>query len=212
MHGTHAGGRTRAAGGVTHLRAVRAALALAAIELAAAPAALAEVPVPAATAALPSLPARPGDCAGATAQPAGAAAPAAMRAALLCVINVERAGQGLPALPVDPRVEAAASGHARDMVRRRYFAHGRAGGPNLWRRLRRAGWRGHAAGEAIAYGCGAFATPLATLRMWLDSPPHRAILLDPQFRDLGIGVAHGAPSGADAGALTVALDFGRVQR
>jgi len=209
MHGTHAGGRTRAAGGVTHLRAVRAALALAAIELAAAPAALAQGPLAAATAALPSLPARPGDCAGATAQPAGAAAPAAMRAALLCVINVERAGQGLPALPADPRVEAAASGHARDMVRRRYFAHGRAGGPNLWRRLRRAGWRGHAAGEAIAYGCGAFATPLATLRMWLDSPPHRAILLDRGWSAAGVGVSRRAPVTSCGGGRTWVLDATR---
>jgi hypothetical protein len=46
----------------------------------------------------------------------------------------------------------------------------------------------------------------------LDSPPHRAILLDPGFRDLGIGAVHGAPQGPGAGALTVALDFGRVLR
>jgi uncharacterized protein YkwD len=205
MHGAHAGRRTRAAGGVT----LAAALALAM-----APAASAQVAVPDPTTALPSvsalptLPATPGGCTGATAR-ASAAAPAALRASLLCAINVERAKRGLPALPADPRIEAAASAHARDMVRRRYFAHQRAGGPGLSRRLRRAGWRGSAAGEAIAYGCGALATPLATLRMWLNSPPHRAILLDRGWSSAGVGVSRRAPVARCRGGGTWVLDAGR---
>jgi uncharacterized protein YkwD len=67
-------------------------------------------------------------------------------------------------------------------------------------------------GEALAWGSGGAGAPRAILRGLLNSPPHRAILLDPGFRDLGIGVVHGAPQGASAGALTVALDFGRVRR
>ncbi len=197
MHGAHAGRRTRAAGGVT----LAAALALAA-----APAAVAQVSLPQpAAAALPALPATPRGCDGATARP-GTAAPAALSAALLCAINVERATHGLPALPADPRVQAAASAHARDMVRRGYFAHRRAGGPSLSRRLKRAGWRGRAAGEAIAYGCGSSATPLATLRMWLDSPPHRAILLGRGWSAAGVGVNRGAPVSGCPGGGTWVLD------
>jgi uncharacterized protein YkwD len=173
MHGAQAGRRTRAAGGVT---------LAAAIALAAAPAALAQA----------ALPATARGCDGATTRP-GTAASATLSAALLCAINVERAKHGLPALPADPRVAIAASRHARDMVRRRYFAHKRAGGPSLSKRLKRAGWRGRAAGEAIAYGCGTLATPLATLRMWLKSPPHRAILLSSSWSAAGVGMSRRAP-------------------
>jgi uncharacterized protein YkwD len=196
MHGAQAGRRTRAAGGVT----LAAALALAA-----APAAWAQVSLADATAALPALPATPRGCDGATARPA-TAAPAALNAALLCAINVERAKHGLRELPADPRVATAASRHARDMVRRRYFAHKRAGGPSLSRRLKRAGWRGRAAGEAIAYGCGTSATPLATLRMWLNSPPHRAILLGSGWRAAGVGVSRRAPVTRCGGGGTWVLD------
>jgi uncharacterized protein YkwD len=196
MHGAHAGRRTRAAGGF----ALAAALALVT-----APAAVAQVSVPDPTAALPALPATPRGCDGATARP-GSVAPAALSAALLCAINVERAKHGLPALPADPHVQGAASAHARDMVRRRYFAHQRAGGPSLSRRLKRAGWCGRAAGEAIAYGCGTSATPLATLRMWLNSPPHRAILLGGGWSAAGVGMSSRAPVTRCRGGGTWVLD------
>jgi uncharacterized protein YkwD len=193
MHGAHARRRSRAAGAVT----LAAALALTA-----APAAWAQVSLPDPTAALPGT---PGGCDGATALP-GTVAPAALSAALLCAINVERAKHGLPALPADPRVATAASRHARDMVRRRYFAHKRAGGPSLARRLKRAGWSGRSAGEAIAYGCGSSATPLATLGMWLNSPPHRAILLDRGWSAAGVGVSRRAPVTRCRGGATWVLD------
>jgi uncharacterized protein YkwD len=205
MHGAHPARRSRAAGGSTH---VRVALAAAAMTLAAAPAAHAQVPVPAPTgvvvANLPALPAAPRDCAAATALPA-AVAPAGLRTALLCAINVERARHGLPALAANPSAEAAASSHARDMVRRRYFSHRRAGGPSLGRRLRLAGWRGRSAGEAIAYGCGTSSTPVATLRMWMNSPPHRAILLG-SWSSAGVGVARKAPVSRCGGGATWVLD------
>jgi uncharacterized protein YkwD len=196
MHGAQAGWRTRAAGSIT----LAAALALAA-----APAALAQVSVPGATAALPALPATASGCDGVTTRP-GTAAPATLGAALLCAINVERAKHGLPALPADPRVATAAVRHARDMVRRRYFAHKRAGGPSLSRRLKRAGWSGRSAGEAIAYGCGTSATPLATLRMWLNSPPHRAILLGSGWSAAGVGMSRRAPVTSCSGGGTWVLD------
>jgi uncharacterized protein YkwD len=187
------------------MRATRVApvLVLAAVQLIAAPGALAQaVPDPNSVLGA-ALPAAPKSCASASAAP-NTVSPAALRAAMLCAINVERARHGLPALPADARVQKAATGHARDMVRRHYFAHKRANGPSLGGRLKRAGWRGRAAGEAIAYGCAGRGTPLATLRMWLNSPPHRAILLDRSWRNAGVGVRRGAPvRGCTAGATWV---------
>jgi uncharacterized protein YkwD len=144
-------------------------------------------------------------CSGAAAR-AASASPGKLRSALLCLVNHRRAANGLRALKRDPKLQRAAGRHARDMVRHNFFDHQRPGGPDLTERLRRAGWHGHAWGEAIAYGCGSMGTPRATLRMWLNSPPHRAILLSATYRAGGLGVTESAPCGS--GSMWV-LDVGR---
>jgi uncharacterized protein YkwD len=144
-------------------------------------------------------------CSGAGAK-ASSASPGKLRSALLCVVNRKRAASGLRALKADRKLQKAAGRHARDMVRHNYFAHQRAGGPDLTARLRRAGWNGTAWGETIAYGCGSSGTPRATLRMWMNSPPHRAITLSGTYGHGGIGVTESAPCGR--GSMWV-LDVGR---
>ena len=145
-------------------------------------------------------------CAKTHARPSRLAATVA-RAALLCAINRARAAHGLPAFGAERHLRRAAKRHAKDMVRHRYFAHQRAGGPSLNERLRAAGWRGRRAGEAIAWGCGSAASAAATVRTWLHSPPHRAILLSGGFSRAGIGVAGRAPASCGPGATWV-LDTG----
>jgi uncharacterized protein YkwD len=203
---SHPALRPRAAGSTTPMLGarLRRGVALSALALAAAaPVASAQtVPDPLA------LPSSARDCASASAS-SSSAAPATLRAALRCVIDVERTSRGLSPLPADAHVDTAAAGHARDMVRRHYFAHQRAGGPSPKQRMRRAGWRGHRTGEAIAWGCGSLGTPLATVRAWLNSPPHRAILLDAHWRGAGIGVARHAPVTRCADGATWVLDAGR---
>ncbi len=94
------------------------------------------------------------------------------------------------------------------MARGRFFAHQRSGGPSLRRRARSAGWRGGSLGEAIAYGCGSGAKPAAIVRSWLNSPPHRAILLSARLSRMGVGVAKRAPV-ACKGGKTFVIDAGR---
>jgi uncharacterized protein YkwD len=144
-------------------------------------------------------------CSGASAR-ATSASPGTLRSALLCLVNHKREASGLRALTPDRRLQKAATRHARDMVRHHFFAHQRPGGPDLLARLRRAHWHGDAWGETIAYGCGAAGTPRATLRMWMHSPPHRAILLSGTFRAGGVGVTGSALCGT--GSMWV-LDVGR---
>jgi uncharacterized protein YkwD len=99
------------------------------------------------------------------------------------------------------------------MAAQNYFAHDAPSGASVADRVRATGYlddaRSWTLGETIAWGRARTGTPAAVLRMFLDSPPHRAILLDPAYRDLGVGIAHGAPAGPEAGAVTVTLDFGR---
>jgi uncharacterized protein YkwD len=144
-------------------------------------------------------------CSGASARASSASA-GKLRSALLCLVNRKRAANGLGSIKLDRRMQRAATRHARDMVRSHYFAHRRPGGPDLTERLRRARWHGSAWGETIAYGCGRAGTPRATVRTWMRSPSHRAILLSSTYRHGGIGVAESAPCGS--GAMWV-LDLGR---
>jgi uncharacterized protein YkwD len=150
--------------------------------------------------------AAPAACPGARAQ-ISKASPAKLRSALLCLVNRKREANGLGKLRLDRKLQRAAGHHARDMVEHDYFAHQREGGPDLTERLDRVGWNGRAWGENIAYGCGSSSSPKATLRTWMNSPPHRDILLSGSYRRGGLGVGAEAPCGDD-GAMWV-LDVGR---
>jgi len=135
-----------------------------------------------------------------------------------CLLNARRAHAGLRPLRWDRCLDRAAERHARDMVRRRYFAHASLGGRTLAQRIRAAGYlprRGSwTLGENLAWGAGRRATAAATVRGWLRSPPHRRNVFTARFRDVGIAVVRGAPvplpARARGGVLraTVVADFG----
>lgn len=134
--------------------------------------------------------------------------------ATACLVNVERTSRSLPALRRDKDLAKAAREHAGDMVRRAYFAHTSPTGGDLGDRIRRAGYGrpgdGWRAGENIGWGTGVKATPNALVDAWLDSPPHRKIMLSRRFKELGVGVATGAPGRSETGA-TYAIDFATLR-
>jgi uncharacterized protein YkwD len=136
-----------------------------------------------------------------------------VRAAVLCLHNRERAERGLPPLKEHAKLRQAAEGHSDDMVAGRYFSHDAPDGDDMVDRILRTGYaRGAAAwslGENIAYGTGDLATAAQIHRAWMRSPGHRANILRRQFREIGIGIAIGAPVDArgQAGA-TYTADFG----
>jgi uncharacterized protein YkwD len=120
-------------------------------------------------------------------------------ASLLNTMNAVRKSDGLPALRVDFHLVRAARGHSADMMRRQYFAHGSVAG-----RVSAAGARGPLFGEDLAWATGINATWVVT--HWLASPSHRAVLLRPGFRRVGIGYAFGSFIG-HGGAGVVTADF-----
>ena len=132
-------------------------------------------------------------------------------AATRCLINVARAASGLRSLRGEPRLALAASAYANDMVARGYFDHVAPEGSTPRMRVRAAGYRGRTGrfrtAETIGWGNGELSTPAAIVAEWLQSAEHRAILLSPLFREVGIGLAIGAP-GVGEGGATVAADFG----
>ena len=143
---------------------------------------------------------------------ATALSPADRRAALLCVIGVERGARGLTAVRESPQLTLAAQRHADDMVARAFFAHVTPGGTTLAERVLATGYMGNrrtwALGEAIAWAQDPLDTATQLVQAWLNSPPHRAILLERSFRDLGIGLTPGLTDGTAGTGATTVLNFG----
>jgi len=161
--------------------------------------------------AAPASAAPPG-CADAGLMP-DAAALDRVRAATACLIDRERAARGLPAVSDSAALRGAAERYAREMVQRRFFAHRSPRGSTTAQRIRSSGYfRGAgewAVGEALAWGSGERATPAAVVRAWLGSPGHRRILLARRYRELGLGVALGAPVAVGAQpAATFVAEYG----
>jgi len=133
------------------------------------------------------------------------------RNATLCLLNRVRSRRDLPPLRLNAKLSRAARRHSRDMVRHRYFAHDSRSGRSPFDRMRathyvprNASW---SLAENIGWGSGTLGSPIALVRAWMHSPPHRANILSRQFRDIGIGIAPGAPIGGGGGTYTT--DFGR---
>ena len=117
---------------------------------------------------------------------------------LLSVINSTRTSRGLAPLSVDYRLVRTARGHSADMLRHQYFSHGA-----FTARIRASGAAGPVFGEDLAWG------PISAswvVSQWLASPSHRAVLLRPGFRRVGIGAFQGTFAGK-RGALVVTADF-----
>jgi uncharacterized protein YkwD len=127
-----------------------------------------------------------------------------MRAALLCLVNRQRASHRLPALHELRRLDRSAQGWTNSMVRSGSLAHaGRGSDPAA--RITAAGYAWSSIGENIATG---FPTPRAVVSVWMGSTGHCRNILAPDFTDIGIGVSPHPVAGAASGPATWTEDFG----
>lgn len=141
---------------------------------------------------------------------------AQVRAATLCLINKIRAQNGELPLRDNSKLDAAAEGHSEDMVARNYFDHITPSGEAFNTRIVAtgyvpAGWASELA-ENIEYATLMLATPNEAVNGWMNSPEHRANILNGEFRDSGIGVAPAVPTQyahGEAGA-TYTQEFGVI--
>ena len=118
-------------------------------------------------------------------------------------INHQRAQYGLAPVRANARLSRAADYHSWEMLDANYFAHtSRDGGPFDERVRRYVNKR--ALGETLAMlggGCGR-GSARRVVRMWMDSPPHRAILLSGNYRRVGIGKRVGSLGSSKACVVT----------
>lgn len=142
-----------------------------------------------------------------------------IRAATLCLINRERRLHGEHPLRPNARMRRAAQAHSQSMAVGDYFQHASPSGQTPLARLRSVGYIssshvGFEVGENIAWGTLSLATPRAIVASWMASPGHRANILDPRYRETGIGVSPHPPSSrahGQAGAVYT-QDFGVIVR
>lgn len=136
-----------------------------------------------------------GECPGADTPVSGTDTVSAARS-VHCLANLAREAAGAPALAVHPKLEASARAHAEQMVAWRFFGHVDQAG-TFYDHLREAGYADSsfvAGGENLAWLGGA-ATPRSVVNAWLESPGHRANLLDRRLRDSGVAVVAATPTG-----------------
>jgi uncharacterized protein YkwD len=155
-------------------------------------------------------------CAGATLTPTSANS-ARIRAATLCLVNAERRKNGLGRLVDQRDLRSAAQRYSRDMVQRQFFDHVAPDGSTLNRRVQRTAYLRRAnswrLGENLAWNIGEQATAAAIVATWMASPAHRVQVLQPRYRDLGIGVTSGTPfPGGRPGGTYSAVFGARVRR
>lgn len=109
--------------------------------------------------------------------------------AVLLLINQERSKRALTPVKVNRYLKSIAEGYACRMVEGQFFDHRDAATGAQPRDRAIAGkYRGYAVGENLAAGQ---ETPEEVMQVWMESPPHRNIILDPMWRDVGIGVRGG---------------------
>jgi uncharacterized protein YkwD len=144
--------------------------------------------------------------------PAGAASARERPAAILRLVNAARAAHHQPPVRFDARLAVAARGHSREMVAQHYFAHDSRSGERFSSRITRTGWmRGRRhwhVGENLAWGIRGEGRPSAIVSAWLHSPSHRHVLLDPDYRVIGIGTVRGTPFADPSRGWTYTADFG----
>ena len=141
-----------------------------------------------------------------------------LQTALLGQINGFRASHGLTRLRVSQALTTAANGHSAQMARLGYFSHSSANGASFSRRIAQVyparGFRSWSVGENLVWG-GPDIGAARALRLWLSSPPHRANLLSPRWREIGLGAIHSTSAPGVYGrrpATIVTADFGARSR
>ncbi|MEI6462722.1 MAG: CAP domain-containing protein [bacterium] len=107
---------------------------------------------------------------------------------LINLANESRSDAGLVKLNKNSELTAAAKAKSEDMFAKGYWAHFGPNGETPWQFIKAAGYIYVYAGENLAKG---FSTSSAVHDAWLNSPTHRANIMKPEFRDIGIYVADG---------------------
>lgn len=120
---------------------------------------------------------------------------------VISLTNQNRTTNGLAALHTNSRLTTAAQAKAKDMFAKNYWAHDSPDGETPWDFIVAAGYNYSTAGENLAKD---FDTSAGVVNAWMNSPEHRANILNKGFVDVGVAVMNGTLQG-ETTTLVVAL-------
>ncbi len=129
-----------------------------------------------------------------------------LASAVLREMNLARARNDRAPLRMLNTLTRPARAHSRYLLEAGFLSHDSRDGSPFWTRLERAGFpRNRPMGENLVElgGCDGSTARLA-VKLWMQSPPHRANLLAKRFHVTGLGVATGA--GCETTVITA--DYG----
>ncbi|MCF4136845.1 sigma-70 family RNA polymerase sigma factor [Streptomyces sp. Tue 6430] len=121
--------------------------------------------------------------------PVAQSAPSGLGAQVIALVNKERAAAGCGPLTDDAKLRNAAQGHSDDMAARDFFDHTNPDGADPGKRITAAGYRWSTYGENIAKGQ---QTAESVMTSWMNSPGHRANILNCAFKNIGVGIHDGS--------------------
>lgn len=143
-----------------------------------------------------------------------AAALTSLEQGVLTDINAYRIQNKLAPLRLSPLLSTAAREHSQQMADQGYFAHESGDGSAFWKRVQRfytsSPWRSWAVGENLLWSS-PDVDAQGALQLWVNSPEHKANLLAPKWREIGVSAVHvtaapGVFHGLDVTIVTT--DFG----
>ncbi len=120
---------------------------------------------------------------------------------LLANTNVQRAQNSLGSLALNAQLAQAAQAKAEDMVTRDYWSHNTPDGQEPWIFIAGTGYKYQAAGENLAYG---FLDSNGAVTGWMNSPGHRANILNGTYSEVGFGIAN-SPNFQSSGEQTIVV-------
>lgn len=120
---------------------------------------------------------------------------------LLQKTNQERSTSNLEPLQQNELLAKAAQAKAQDMADRDYWSHQTPDGKEPWIFIDKTGYKYTKSAENLAYG---FRTSDATIAGWMNSPDHRANILDAELKDVGFGVVN-TPNYLNQGPETIVV-------
>lgn len=137
--------------------------------------------------------------------------------ATLCLLNEQRAAAGVAPLVTNRKLAVAAVGYSNAMVQEGFFSHVSPGGQTLEQRLTAVDYVGRGrswfVGENIGWATGKPSTPRGMVDAWMRSEGHRRNILDAGFKEIGVGIVTGTPTGATAvSKATYTTEFGTRKR
>jgi uncharacterized protein YkwD len=140
-------------------------------------------------------------------------AQSALESGVFDQLNALRRQHGLTSLRLSVRLCAAARQHSSEMAARGYFSHSSANGSSFDKRLARyypVSRRYWSVGENLLWSS-PDVDPAGAVRLWFNSPEHRANMLTSRWREVGISAVHvhSAPGTFGGREVTVVTaDFG----